>query len=184
MPLAREMCRDPASRSQLVGGLELVIFALVVLFYIITWLYRMVQRLATAARRLLTPGLTPPTTGAQGRRLEQTEASKPSQQVGPRATANKPPEGRARRPEAGGPAVPNTATSEQFRAQVALIETQELSGAAASAVTHEGSETQTAPLFGNRDDIVRAVILQEVLARPLSLRHRSRSHDPSTNSPH
>ncbi|MBV9849344.1 MAG: hypothetical protein JO250_06625 [Armatimonadetes bacterium] len=151
-------------------GLEFLVFALVVLFYIIRAIYQGIKRLSAAARKAFgAAGLTP---------MEQRTAARQVQGPSPR------PEVRPRRPEFGGPAVTGRADSAQFRAQMAQIEAQEspgLSDDARPAGADGGNAPPfAAPLFASGDDLVRAVILQEIFARPLSQRRRPTGLPPAS----
>lgn len=161
-------------------GLELIVFALVVVFYIISWIYQTIKRIVLTVRRVVTPSPRVTAETARQQAMEQTRGPTSSQQRVGRQASNRPdapprarPEMRARRPEAGGPAVRTPATDAQFRAQVAQIEADESPGLSPDdpAARVIPSLTTGKPLFNESDDLVRAVIMQEILARPLSRRH-------------
>lgn len=78
-----------------------------------------------------------------------------------------------RQPEAGGLAVPREATSQDFGRQEQELLTEE-PAALGVALQTGGPQASSSPrpLFEGRDDLVRAIILQEALGPPLSRRRR------------
>lgn len=78
----------------------------------------------------------------------------------------------ARRPDAGGLAVTKDATTTQFRAQEEQIQRTESEAYLMPSASDALSPTLPPNrLFANTDNLVRAIILQEVLGPPLSKRH-------------
>lgn len=119
-------------------------------------------------RGQIPPLFQPPAT-LQPARLQ---APPPSYQILPaRAPRLDQPRPRERQPQAGGPAVPDETSRQDFERQE-----RELFGAepaALGAPLTSASARPSAPvnsLFGGTDDLVRAIILQEVLGPPLSRR--------------
>ena len=158
------------------SGFDLLIFALVVLFSIISWIYRTTRSLIAAARKSLGTGTVTTAEEARRQAWEQSRLQTSSQQAETRQTPARRGMMRARRPEAGGPAVTDSADSAQFRAQVAAIEAEEAPRLPAADATRADGVPTSGTLFGSRDDLVRAVILQEIFARPLSQRRRVIHH--------
>ncbi len=154
--------------------LEAIAFGIIVLIWVISslikgfkWLLR--QTGATPAPPALMappPSQAAPTLQSPAR----LQAPPPSQTL----QARTPPlqaRPRERQPQAGGPAAPEEATRQGFERQE-----RELFGAEPTALDTpltSAFSRQAAPadrLFGGTDDLVRAIILQEVLGPPLSRR--------------
>ena len=162
MPPARATCRGRGCKA--VGPIEGFFVALVILFYIVRWVFLTLKSVFGAVRKALAPARA--MTGEEARRqaLEQTRRPVPSQQAG----------ARPRRPDAGGAAITGTADSAQFRERMAQIEAQEMAvrTAAPPDETADAPPGGGTPLFGSGSDLVRAVMWQEILAKPLSQRRR------------
>jgi len=132
-------------------------------------------------RGQLSPMFQPPATLQNPARLQ---APPPSQTLPARAPRLEAPRPRERQPQAGGPAVPEEATRQDFERQE-----REMFGAEPAAL---GTPLTSAPvrpsvptnsLFGGTDDLVRAIILQEVLGPPLSRRKPQPSTAPPQTEP-
>ncbi len=144
-------------------GIEGLIIGLVILYQVLRWLFLTLRKATAAARQAFAPKRVVTVNEARQAAMEQTRRSEPSQ---PQRAQ------RPRRPEAGGTAVTDAAGSAQFRTQIARLEAQEAAGHQAPAATGVTSKAPPA-LFGSRGDLVRAIILQEALSKPLSQRRRA-----------
>ena len=162
------------------SGIEGLFVGLVILFYVVRGIFRGIRSVIAAIRRALTPARRAGASDVRRQAREQMPPQTPSQQRGSRLPPERPalrsgPEPRPRRPEAGGPAVTSASNSAQFGTQMAQIEAQQGPGMPDAAVS-DTARAAAAPLFGSGDDLVRAVILQEILAKPLSQRRRTIRH--------
>jgi hypothetical protein len=154
--------------------MEAIAFGIIVLIWIIAslikgfkWLLR--QTGATPAPPALTA--PPPSQAAPTPQNPARMQAPPPSQALPTRTPPLQARSRERQPSAGGPAVPDEATRQGFDRQE-----RELFGSEPTALDtpllSTPSRSTTAPnsLFGGTDDLVRAIILQEVLGPPLSRR--------------
>ena len=125
------------------------------------------QRQAQAAAKQLSPTRTPLT------------AQTPLNAKTPRPEASF-----GRRPDAGGSAVPNPATDEEFRTQVQQLEASEekaYSRPRSAATPIPTAAPRSLKLFASRNDLVRAFIMQEVLGTPRSRRQQEISSVETTS---
>ncbi len=131
-------------------------------------------------RGQIPPLFQPPAT-LQPARLQAPPPSQPLPARAPRLDTPRP---RERQPQAGGPAVPEETTRQDFERQE-----REMFGAEPAAL---GASLTSAPvrpsapvnsLFGGTDDLVRAIILQEVLGPPLSRRKPQPPEAPTQSAP-
>ncbi len=161
------------------GYLELAIFAFVVVGWIIRTIYKFVK---WSINQVKTVGVAPSPIQqaiAEAQRQQATAAVPPSRPPAPRPqmprlqTASRPIP-MPRRPDAGSPLVAREATRAEFdRAERDLMTTEPSPLDTPLRSTPRAPESAPFALFENTDDLVRAVILQEVLSPPLS-RRRSR----------
>ena len=86
-----------------------------------------------------------------------------------------------RQPQAGGPAVPYETDRQDFERQEQDMFASEPSALGVSLSSPAAPRPAATPnrLFGGTDDLIRAIILQEVLGPPLSRRKSPPSHTPS-----
>ena len=86
-----------------------------------------------------------------------------------------------RQPQAGGPAVPYETNRQDFERQEQDMFASEPTALGVSLSSSTPSRPAAAPykLFNGTDDLIRAIILQEVLGPPLSRRKSPPSHTPS-----
>ena len=111
------------------------------------------------------------------------QAPPPSQTL-PARTPSIQPRPRERQPQAGGPAVPEEATRRDFERQEQSLFSSEPDGLNSPLVSAPlRPAVQTNSLFGGTDDLVRAVILQEVLGPPLSRRAVTPAQFPAKSAP-
>ncbi len=75
-----------------------------------------------------------------------------------------------RQPSAGGPAVPLETSRQDFVRQEQELFASEPTGLGVSLASSASDATAPNSLFGGTDDLIRAIILQEVLGPPLSRR--------------
>jgi len=154
--------------------LEAIAFGIIVLIWVISslikgfkWLLR--QTGATPAPQALT--VPPPSQAAPTLQSPARMQAPPPSQALPARTPSLQARPRERQPTAGGPAVPDEATRQDFERQE-----RELFGAEPMALdtpllsAPSRSTASANSLFGGTDDLVRAIILQEVLGPPLSRR--------------
>jgi hypothetical protein len=150
---------------------DLLIFALGV----IIWIIRGISKIVKQFKR-------PPTVNAQ--RLPQvppplqTSPSQTSaaQALPTRAVPLVSPREMPRQPQAGGPAVPKPATSRSIRREEQTLIASEPAALNASLLSPANLPTvQPNSLFAGTDDLIRAMILQEVLGPPLCRRSSSSS---------
>lgn len=80
---------------------------------------------------------------------------------------------RLRQPEAGGPAVPAETNRQDFVRQEQELFASEPAGLGVSLMAPSPPAAAPNALFGGTDDLVRAIILQEILGPPLSRRKPS-----------
>ena len=107
------------------------------------------------------------------------QAPPPSQTL-PAQTPRIQPRPRERQPQAGGPAVPEEATRRDLERQEQNLFVSEPAALNTSLVSAPARPTdQTNSLFGGTDDLVRAMILQEVLGPPLSRRTAKPGQSPA-----
>ena len=165
------------------GTIEGIIFLLVIVFYIFRGIYRGLRRFFGMVRQALAPARG--TSAEEVRRLAQQQMRQgPAQPPTARPAQPRTVPIQARRPEAGGPAVTDTATGGRFRAQMAEIEAQEAPGLTEAPSSARPTTEDVPALFRGGGDLVRAVILQEVLGKPLSQRRRGQAHNGRpTDSP-
>lgn len=77
------------------------------------------------------------------------------------------------------PATRYKTSAAEFISQEQVLQAEEAAGLGVPLVSAQPLRpAKAAPLFGNTDDLVRAVILQEVLGPPLSKRQNSPTHPP------
>lgn len=115
------------------------------------------------------PGQAPPPSGLRPVQTPPAPLAPAQQQAARREQARTQP----RQPSAGGPAVPVETNRQDFVRQEQDMFASEPAGLGVS-LTSPASAPSAAPnaLFGGTDDLVRAIILQEVLGPPLSRRKR------------
>ena len=174
--------------------LEAIGIAIVVLIWVISSLikgFKWLLRQTSAAPTL--PALTAPPSSSQTvprgqvpplsqlpaalQNPARLQAPPPSQTLPARASRLEPQRPRERQPQAGGPAVPDEATRQDFeRQERELFSAEPAAISAPLTSTSVRSSASVNSLFGGTDDLVRAVILQEVLGPPLS----RRKSQPST----
>ncbi len=166
---------------------HLIVFIIVALIWIVRGIYRGFQWLA----KQLVGGATGPSPAELARQRMLAEAQRTATGQAPPATEQAAQTGRAtgsyrpsqpftqtgppRQPQAGGPAVPVEATTREFQTQTrqmfaeepAPIQTPLASTAAVSL------DAGTPTLFNGPDDLMRAIILQEVLGPPLCRRRHA-----------
>lgn len=121
------------------------------------------QRMLAEAQRTAT-GQAPPATGQAARATGSYRPSQPFTQTTP-----------PRQPQAGGPAVPVEATTREFQTQTRQMFAEEPTPiqtplASTAAVSLDAG---TLTLFNGPDDLLRAIILQEVLGPPLCRRRQT-----------
>ena len=134
----------------------------------------------TVPRGQIPPMFQPPATLQNPARLQ---APPPSQTLPARAPRLDTPRPRERQPQAGGPAVPEEATRQDMERQERELFSAEPSGLRTpltSSPTRPSAPVNS--LFGGTDDLVRAIILQEVLGPPLS-RRKSQQSTPTASDP-
>ncbi|MGI4792428.1 MAG: hypothetical protein ACRYFS_26675 [Janthinobacterium lividum] len=145
-----------------------IIFA--ILFWVISTLIKGFKRLLNQT------GGTPPLIQAPP---PSQPVPAPIQTLPPRVPLREPVRTAARQPSAGGPAVTNETTRRDFQRQEQALEASEPAGLNTSLLAGASSPTaQPNRLFGGTDDLVRAIILQEVLGPPLSRRKPAPVHTP------
>jgi hypothetical protein len=154
--------------------MEAIAFGIIVLIWVISilikgfkWLLR--QTGATPAPPALTA--PPPSQAAPTLQNPARLQAPPPSQVLPARTPPLQARPRERQPAAGGSAVPDEATRQGFERQERELfgsEPASLNTSLTSPLSRPASETNS--LFGSTDDLVRAIILQEVLGPPLSRR--------------
>ena len=135
---------------------------------------------AAAPRGQISPMFQPPATPQNPARLQ----APPSQTLPARAPRLDAPRPRERQPQAGGPAVPDEATRQDFERQERELFSAEpaaLDAPLASSPPRPSASVNS--LFGGTDDLVRAIILQEVLGPPLSRRKPQTAADPTQTAP-
>ena len=169
--------------------LEAIGIGIVVLIWVVTslikgfrWFLRQTGTLPTQPPALVPP---PSQTSPSQTSPSQTSPSQtsPSQTLPARAVPLAAPRTPARQPQAGSSAVPNPVTSrnferqeqELFASEAAALNTSQLNAPPASS----RSAVPANGLFADTDDLIRAIILQEVLGPPLS----RRSSAPTPSSP-
>lgn len=145
------------------GHIELIIFA----FAILTWVVRTIIKFAKwSVNQVKTVGVAPSP-------IQQAIADAERQQAA-QAAARLVPVPQYRQPAAGGPAVNRETTFQDFdRSEQELFQAEPLALDTLQSVTPPPSDAPPFRLFENSDDLVRAVILQEVLGPPLSRRSAS-----------
>ncbi len=141
---------------------------LVVGFVILSWIVRtLIKFVKWSVKQVKTVGVAPSPIQqaiADAQRLQAAQAA-----------ARLAPVPQFRRPEAGGPAVGREATYEDFdQAEQELILSEPTALNSLQNSTPTQQEAAPLRLFENTDDLVRAMILQEVLGPPLSRRTTSR----------
>ncbi len=180
--------------------LEAIGFGIIVLIWVVSslikgfkWLLRQTGATPTPPALTALPpsqavprGQIPPTFPPPATLQSQTklQAPPPSQTLPARAPRLDSPRPRERQPQAGGPAVPDEATRrdferqerELFRAEPAALDTP----LASFSLSPSASANS---LFGGTDDLVRAIILQEVLGPPLSHRKPQPAAPPTQTAP-
>lgn len=153
------------------GYLELAIFAFIILAWIIRTIYKGFRWLARQAE---TAGVTPSPIQqaiAEAQRQQAAGVPPPRPQAAPRTQTGLRSLPAPRRPEAGGPAVPREATRADFdRSERELLAIEPSALDAPLRSTPPNPADAPIRLFQNTDDLVRALILQEVLGPPLSRR--------------
>ena len=154
------------------GYLELAIFAFVVVGWIIRTIYKFVK---WSISQVKTVGVAPsPIQQAIAEAQRQQATAAPLRPQAPRPQTASRPISMPRRPDAGGPLVARESTRADFdRAERDLMTTEPSPLDTPLRSTPRTPASAPFVLFQNADDLVRAVILQEVLAPPLS-RRRSR----------
>jgi hypothetical protein len=143
--------------------MEAIAFGIIVLIWVISslikgfkWVLR--QTGATPAPPALT---APPPSQAAPTLQNPARLQAPPLQARPRE----------RQPAAGGQAVPGEANRQDFERQERDLMSSEPSALGVSLTSASSRSTTSAnSLFGSTDDLVRAIILQEVLSPPLSRR--------------
>lgn len=145
------------------GHIELIILA----FAILTWIVRTIIKFAKwSVNQVKTVGVAPSPI--------QKAIADSERQLAAQAAARLAPAPQYRQPDAGGPAVNREATFQDFdRSERELFQDEPAPLNALQIVTPPPPDTPPFRLFENADDLVRAVILQEVLGPPLSRRSAS-----------
>ena len=145
------------------GHIELIIFA----FAILTWVVRTIIKFAKwSVNQVKTVGVAPSP-------IQQAIADAERQQAA-QAAARLVPAPRYRQPTAGGPAVNRETTFQDFdRSEQELFQAEPLALDTLQSTAPPPPDDPPFRLFENSDDLVRAVILQEVLGPPLSRRSAS-----------
>lgn len=164
--------------------LEAIGIGIVVIIWVISSLVKGFNRLLRqtgAVQMPLPPAATPPRQSSplgEGQFSSQppprTQARQPLQQGPPpsqRPPVRTPPAPpRERQPSAGGPAVFADTTRRDFERQEQDLVASEPTALNTPLISASSKTTQPNSLFGGTDDLVRAIILQEVLGPPLSRR--------------
>lgn len=142
-------------------------------FGILAWIIRgIVRGLKRISRQAVPPVLPQASLTPQNPFQAQTEpAERP-------ASADR---DRPRRLEAGGPAVPVEADRQGFVRQEQELFASEPVALGVSLTSSASPAAVPNALFGRTDDLVRAIILQEILGPPLS--RRSRHPEPAPSQP-
>lgn len=167
---------------------HLIVFIVVVLFWIVRGIYRGFQWLA----KQIVGGAAGPSPAELARQRmlaeaqrtatgQASQASGQATQTGNRATGSyRPaqtarPASPARQPQAGGPAVPYEATTEEFQTQTRQLVADEPAPLQTplASTPPVSDQPRILTLFAGPDDLLRAIILQEALGPPLSRRHPS-----------
>jgi len=110
------------------------------------------------------PGQAPPPSGLRPVQTPPVPLSPAQQQAARRELAQ------PRQPSAGGPAVPAEASRQDFVRQEQELFASEPAALGVSLTSSAATAAAPNALFGGTDDLVRAIILQEVLGPPLSRR--------------
>lgn len=105
-----------------------------------------------------------PTALTQAQAFQQQQALQQRQQAGRREQIQ------PRQPSAGGPAVPIETSRQDFVRQEQELFASEPAALGVSLTSSASAAAAPNALFGETDDLVRAIILQEVLGPPLSRR--------------
>lgn len=144
---------------------------IVLAFVILAWLGRMtVQFFRWAGRRVTGGAARVPVQQLLAGAQQPLPIPPPSQKLPTRAPALAPPRPMPRQPEAGSPIVQREATERDFQRQEEEMQAWETG---ALGVPLQSSALAAVPvkrLFGDNDDLVRAIILREALGPPLSRR--------------
>ena len=145
------------------GHIELIIFA----FAILTWVVRTIIKFAKwSVNQVKTVGVAPSP-------IQQAIADS-ERLLAAQAAVRLAPTPQDRQPKAGGPAVDRETTFQDFdRSEQELFQAEPTSLNSLQSVTTTRPDDPPFRLFENSDDLVRAVILQEVLGPPLSRRPAS-----------
>ncbi len=159
---------------------EVIVFAFVVLF----WIVRGIFRFFKWAGRQLRGGAVGanPVRQALADAQRQAQTPPPSQTLPTRAPALAPARPMPRQPEAGGPAVLREATGRDFRRQEEELAAWETAAVGVSQQSAAPTAVPLKSLFGSSDDLVRAIILREALGPPLSRRHSPSAPRPPSAS--
>ena len=146
---------------------------LIIAFVVLSWIARTIIKFVKwSVNQVKTAGITPsPIQQAIAEASRQQTAPSPP----PRSQAAlRPPSGLRplpRRPDAGGPAVPVEATSRDFdRSEQELFAAEPSPLDTPLRSVPSAADAAGFRLFDSKDDIVRAIILKEVLGPPLSKR--------------
>ena len=153
------------------GPIEGLLIAIAIFAFIIRAIYRGFRWLA---QQVKTVGVAPSPIQqaiAEAQRQQAAAVQPARPQPRPRLETELRPLPMPRRPEAGGPAVPREATRGDFvRSERELLTTEPSPLDAPLRSTLAPQTEASFRLFQDTDDLVRAVILQEVLGPPLSRR--------------
>jgi hypothetical protein len=149
------------------GAVEGGLIALVILFYIVRSVYRGLRWLLLGARRMLVPPQRDRTAGVP-------LPSAPSRQVPTQPAVVPRQEPRLRRPEADTAAVRQPATDDRFREQVAQMGADQGQARRAAERVPRAPVPDRITLRPNGNELVRALIWQEILSPPRSQRGRHR----------
>ena len=170
-------------------GIPLNYDLLALVFGVVAWIIRGIVK---AARQVKQRGIKPPPMFAppaqnlppaqaspvpETRTPQSLSSQNPSSQTLP-ARAPRLDAPRLRQPAAGGPAVPQDATRTEMERQEQALFFSEPAALNTPLTSASSSATSARSLLGSRDDLVRAIILQEVLGPPLSRRSASKPQPP------
>ena len=161
----------------------------VIVFGILAWIARSI---AKAARQVRQRGIKPPqaavppvqSLSAAPPQIQSPQVQSPqslSSQVLP-ARAPRLDAPRLRQPAAGGPAVPKDATRTDMEQQEQALFFSEPAALNSPLTSMPPSAAPARRLLSGPDDLIRAIILQEVLGPPLS-RRSARQPQPPAPSP-
>lgn len=172
---------------------EVIVFALVLLFWIVRGIFRFFkwagrqltggaagtnpvqQALADAQRQSQVP--------AAGQGPPPAQAPRPAQTLPTRAPSLVSARPMPRQPQVGGPIVSREATDADFQRQEQELAVWETASSGSLPRSPAPNAVPIKALFGGSDDLVRAIILREALGPPLSRRRPAPPHTPRPDSP-